>query len=430
MNNPGWLRKALIVLILIISISSAFLYFAFNKGLYKAPEIEYSSIFIENALVFTGLNREIKQENILIRGEDIACMGKDCEKPEGAIFIDATDLAVMPALSDLGVQFYRISGENRGLSSFEQFISFTRQRPEVRKNFHRAGISNIRSVGDAPQNILVLKEQIESSKLLGPRIYAAGLMITAPGGHPIATEYKGNEFMLNNGVRILQNSKEIPALLADLAGQKIDGLKIVYRSYGGKYPILQTDLLEKLIEAGKEKGFWISVLTGSNQEVRDAVLAGAESIEFGTEESLDSSLVALIKEKESLYIPMLSSLEADEQALSRQMENVRKLIEAGAQIGVASDNPPYQRFGISLQRELELLAQADMPPSEILKMASLGAAISLKADDRWGSLEEGKLADILICEGKPWENISDIKKVQYLIQEGSLIMQKGALVED
>lgn len=430
MNNPGWLRKGLIVLILLISVSSAFLYFTFNSGLYKVEEIEYSSIYLENVWVFTGLNKEIKQSNILIRGEDISCIGQDCDKAEDAVHIDATNLAAMPALADLGVQFYRISGENRGLSSFEQFMSFTRQRPEVRKNFHLAGITNIRSVGDAPQNILVLKDQIENSKLAGPRIYAAGLMITAPGGHPIASEYKGNEFMLSNGVRSLSDAEQIPALLQELSDQKIDGLKIVYRSFGGKYPILPKDILEKLIAAGKEKGFWISVLTGSNEELKEAVNAGAESIEFGTAESLDSSLVALIKEKESLYIPMLSSLEADEKALAQQRENVRKLSEAAAQIGVASDNPPYQRFGVSLQRELELLVEAGIPAEKVLKMASLGAAISLKADDRWGSLEVGKRADILICEGKPWEDISDIKKIKYLIQEGRLVIKKGALVED
>lgn len=429
MKNPGCLRKVLIGIILLMSISSALVYFTFVKGMYKAEEVEYTAIVIENGLLFSGLDEIPNQQRILIRKGSISCIGSACEVPENAKIIDASGLSVLPALTDLGIQFYRASGEDRNSSSFQQFISFTQQRPEVRQNFHLAGISTIRSIGDAPQNILVLKEQVESGKLAGPRIYTSGLMITAPEAYPQINAYKDNAFMQENGVMIIDGPNSIAESLETLTDLEVDGIKIVYKSFGGQLPIITFEEMESIISKGKEKNLWISVLTGSNQELSDALNAGAEVIESGTSEAIDSTTLKLLVEKRALYLPMLSSLEADTAALKVQLENVQRMYKAGARIGAASDNQPYQRFGKSLQRELELLAKSGLTPDEVIRAASIEAAISLKTDDRFGSLEEGKWADILITAGKPWENIGDIKAVKYLIQEGKVVVEEGKVLD-
>ncbi|MDW3647262.1 MAG: amidohydrolase family protein [Bacteroidia bacterium] len=428
MNNSSLLRKVLIAIILLVSLSSAFLYFSFTSGMYAHEEIEYKSVFIKNGTLFSGLNEAEIKTNILIRAESISCIGSDCEAPEDAWLIDAEGMYIMPAFMDLGVQFYRASGEDRELSSFQQFFSFTRQRPEVRKNFHRAGITSIRSVGDAPQNILVLREQLASGKLAGPRIYAAGLMLSIEGAYPLASEYQGNEFMLENGVRSLTGPNELQEAVEELNNLEVDGFKLVFKSFGGKYPIMEAGILEAALKKADERNIWASVLTGNNEELKTAVNAGAKLIEGGSLAKLDTSLVQLLKAQEVSYLPMLSSLEEEEKLLNQQIENVKRLYEAGVSIGLATDNKAYQSFGKSIQREMELLVEAGIPASEVIKAASLGAAIAIKVDDRLGSIEEGKLADILISSGKAWEDISQIKKLQYVIQEGKVIMDKGELI--
>lgn len=428
MNNSSLLRKVLIAIILLVSLSSAFLYFTFTRGMYAMEEIEYKSVFIKNGTIFSGLNEDEIKTNILIRGESISCLGDDCDIPEDARVIDAEGMYIMPAFMDLGVQFYRASGEDKELSSFQQFLSFTRQRPEVRKNFHLAGISSIRSVGDAPQNILVLREQLSIGKLAGPRLYAAGLMLGIDGGYPLATAYQGNEFMLENGARSLSGPNELQEALEELEDLEVDGFKVVYKSFNGQYPIMEAGIMEEVLKEAEKRNMWASVLTGTNEELRTAVEAGAKLIEGGSEEKLDSNLVKLLAENEVRYLAMLSSLEENPDQLALQKENVQMLYDAGVSIGVASDNKAYQRFGISLQREIELLVEAGIPASEVIKAASLGAAISMKVDDRLGSIEEGKFADILIASGKAWEDISQIKNLQYVIQEGKIVMDQGELV--
>ena len=428
MNDSSLLRKVLIAIILLVSLSSAFFYFTFTRGMYAMEEIEYTSIFIKNGTIFSGLNEEERKTNILVRGESISCLGEDCEIPEDARVIDAEGMFIMPAFMDLGIQFYRASGEDKELSSFQQFLSFTRQRLEVRQNFHLAGITSIRSVGDAPQNILVLREQLAVGKLAGPRLYAAGLMLSIDGGYPLATEYQGNEFMLENGARSLSGPNELREALEELEDLEVDGFKVVYKSFNGKYPIMEAGIMEAVLEEAEKRNMWASVLTGNSEELKVAVEAGAKLIEGGTDQKLDSNLVRLLAENEVNYLPMLSSLEENPSQLAQQIENVKMLYAAGVSIGIASDNRAYQRFGISLQREMELLVEAGIPAAAVLKAASLGAAISLKVDDRLGSIEEGKFADILISSGKAWEDISQAKKLQYVIQEGKIVMEKGQLV--
>ncbi|MEL6256345.1 MAG: amidohydrolase family protein, partial [Bacteroidota bacterium] len=394
----------------------------------EVEEIEYTSIYIKGGTLFSGLNEEDKKRNILIRAESISCIGDECEIPDEALVIDAEGMYIMPAFMDLGVQFYKASGEDRNSSSFQQFLSFTRQRPDVRKNFHRAGITTIRSVGDAPQNILVLREQLESGKLAGPRLYAAGLMLSVKTGYPLASEYQGNEFMLQNGAKSLTGPNELQEALEELEELEVDGFKLVYKSFDGKYSIMEAGIMQAVLEKANERNLWASVLTGNNEELKTAVEAGAKLIEGGSIEALDSNLVKLLQEKEVTYLPMLSSLEEKTDVLAIQKENVRKLYDAGVSIGLASDNKTYQSFGKSLQREMELLQEAGLAPSEIIKAAGLGAAISIKVDDRLGSIEEGKLADILISSGKAWEDISHVKSLQYVIQDGKLVMDKGKLI--
>jgi len=393
--------------------------------MYKAEEAEYTVLVIENGTVFSGLNEIPRVQRVLIRNEAISCIGQDCEVPQDAKIIDASGMVLLPALTDLGVQFYRASGEDRRSSSFRQFFSFTQQRPEVRKNFHRAGISTIRSIGDAPQNILVLKEQLASDKLAGPRIFASGLMLTAPNAYPQINEYQDNAFMQENGVRIIEGPNSIVAAIEELQELEVDGIKIVYKSFDKQYPIISYPELEEIISKAKDHNLWISVLTGSNEELQDALNAGAEIIESGTKEPIDDSTIQLLVEREVLYLPMLSSLEEDSSLLQIQMQNVKRLYQAGARIGVASDNKPYQSFGKSLQREMELLVASGISAREVILAASMEAAISLHTDDRLGTLEEGKWADILITKGTPWNDIADIKNISFLIQEGKIVVENG-----
>jgi imidazolonepropionase-like amidohydrolase len=97
------------------------------------------------------------------------------------------------------------------------------------------------------------------------------------------------------------------------------------------------------------------------------------------------------------------------------MEGLRKAYKAGVVIaaGTDADNPR-----VSVAQECVLLTQAGMSPMEAILAATQTAARILRLDDKLGTLEEGKIADLLIVEGNPAQDIEQLKQVRHVIQGG------------
>ena len=100
---------------------------------------------------------------------------------------------------------------------------------------------------------------------------------------------------------------------------------------------------------------------------------------------------------------------------------VRRLHEAGVQIVAGTDTDPTGLIeGFALHRELELYVQAGIPARNVLSLATLGAARAVRRDGELGSIAPGKLADLVLVDGDPLENISDIRRVILVIKDGTL----------
>jgi imidazolonepropionase-like amidohydrolase len=93
---------------------------------------------------------------------------------------------------------------------------------------------------------------------------------------------------------------------------------------------------------------------------------------------------------------------------------VGELYRAGVTIVAGTDATP----GFALHRELELWVRAGIPPAEVLRRATLGAAQVMKHNDTRGSIAPGKLADVILVDGDPATNISDIRKVELVVKDG------------
>jgi imidazolonepropionase-like amidohydrolase len=92
------------------------------------------------------------------------------------------------------------------------------------------------------------------------------------------------------------------------------------------------------------------------------------------------------------------------------------LYKAGIPIEAGTD----ALAGFTLYRELELDVRAGIPPAEVLKLATLGAARIMKKDGELGSIAPGKLADLVLIDGNPAANISDVRKTALVMKDGML----------
>ena len=431
MKSKGCLTTFLIAVIIITSLSMAGVYLLLNTGLYTGPEPEYTSLAITEVTIFDG-EKVLENQTVVIEGEDITCVGPDCDIPKEAKKINGKGKNLTPGLVDMHIHFYNPSKESAGMSPQRQFLDYIKQRPDVRMNLIRAGVTTVRSVGDIPENILKLREQIQSGEMAGPDVYSTGPLFTAPGGHPAGTMYQGNDFLVENGTRQVTDSETAVNIVNELAALGLHGIKAVYDDQNGSIPKLKGDILQAIIEAAHQKNLWVSVHTGTTSDVKEAVEWGADMIEHGAGDPLDSATIALLKEKGILYVPTLVSAEANldgEFQESIPFKNVQKLIEAEVALGVGTDVYEQMEFGSSLLRELELLVEAGLSPEDVLQAATSQAALSLKLDNLIGNIEAGKRADLILLGEKPWEDISALRKPKTVIQAGVVMVENGKVLE-
>ena len=458
----GYLLRILAAGIVLILLAACALFIAYNRGLYTGRPPAHGTLVIRGGMLFDGTGHaRLENALLVIEEEHVACIGAGCRIPDGARVIEATGLSILPGLVDLHIHFGAPVEQDLNRPFLLRMWDYARQRPRYRRSFLEAGVTTIRSVGDVVGtwgDILGLKRQIISGQRTGPRIYAVGPIFTAPEGHPAGTIFRGNSFLIENATRQVTDSGAARVEVRRLVHEGVDGIKAVYDQSGGRLPRLSLEVLQAIAEEAHRHGLWVAVHTGSAQEVREAVLVGADTIEHGAARSclLDANTIALMRSHGVTYVPTLAVLEAQlhlvetgerpghvplefwqelQELIGRQgsnrlmrpaMVNVREAAAGGVRIGAGSDTQGgSMAFGTSLHRELELLVQAGLSPTEALLAATRNAAMALHADKDLGTIEPGKVADLVLVAGQPWERISDVRNIRLVIQGGQVVVDKG-----
>jgi imidazolonepropionase-like amidohydrolase len=97
-------------------------------------------------------------------------------------------------------------------------------------------------------------------------------------------------------------------------------------------------------------------------------------------------------------------------------------MQAGILFAAGTDAPyPGDFQGEGIHHELELLVESGLTPLEAITIATKNAAKIMNAETEWGTLERGRLADVVVVDGKPDQNISDTKKIVAVIKEGKIL---------
>jgi imidazolonepropionase-like amidohydrolase len=376
--------------------------------------------------------------------------------------LDADGLAILPGLIDLHVHFGAPVGDDLRRSQAALVWDYARQKPGHRRAFLAAGITSVRSVGDVIgvwRDIVNLKRRSASPGFRGPRVFTAGPLFTAPGGHPVATVFRQSGFVAAHAAREVARPDAARSEVRRLAARGVDGIKAVYDSGGGAFPRLDRAVLEAVADEAHSRGLWVAVHTASADEAREASLAGADTIEHGVTDGsvLDDQTIELMRSRKATYVPTLAVLEATAalvatgepprgfpadpwealvarfdrlgaDPLRTPMANVGAAARAGVRIGAGTDaQGAGMSFGESLHRELELLVRAGLSPSEALLAATREAAVALGVDDL-GRATVGARADLVLVSGFPWESIADVRNVRAVVRAGRCVAGAPELV--
>jgi enamidase len=399
-----------------LALASVALYVAYDATLFEPQDDTRRDIVIRGGTLFDATSTAARANpGLVLRDGVIACIGAHCTFPTDALEIDAAGLAILPGFIDLHRHFlaYR---ENVGVVA--TIWDVARMMPGKRRELFEAGVTSIRQLGDPRDAILEIKRMLEARELAGPRLFVAGPIFTAPGGHPAYGGRDPNPSGLG-GLFAFQSDDPVAvrAEIATLAAQGVDGIKAVLHgsvSEDGQrvLPTLSDATFEALVAEAKANGLWVAVHVGPAHQAAQAARVGATTVEHGVRNgnSVDEATLRALVDNGVVYVATLGQEPDGHLAIPA-------LQEAGVLFGVGTDEDDYHD-------ELGRLAAAGVPPAEVLIAATRTGAVALQREHELGTLEQGKLADVVLVRGAPWENIADARNVVAVVQDGYVVMDR------
>ena len=407
----------------------------------------YADTYIHTSNYIDGISDNIKQDSTIIIDDNgkIKSIEKGFISPGNNKFYDLTSYTVLPGLMDMHVHF---GGEYQ--SKAERPVKVERETEAILATVHaettlNAGFTTVRQVGDSGFVSISLRDAINKGVVNGPRIFTSGKSIATTGGHADHTngkaiddyEYPVPEDGVINGpyeafTAVRQRYKDG----ANGIKLTVTGGVLSVAASGDNPQFTQTEV-EAVVEAAKDYGFWVAVHAHGSEGMKRAVLAGVDSVEHGT--YMTTEVMDLMIERGTYYVPTISAGEfvAEKSKIDNYFpEIVRpKAATVGPQIGAtfnkAVDRGVKIAFGtdVGVQphgtnwKEFVYMNKYGMEPMDTIKAATMETAKLLRIDSKLGSLESGKIADIIAVDGNPLNDLSVMQNVVFVMKEGNVYKQ-------
>jgi imidazolonepropionase-like amidohydrolase len=392
------------------------------------------------ARVFDGSGRAPYRATVVIRGERIEAAGPRVEPPPGARVIDASGMTLMPGLFDVHTHL-PYSGVNGWYGDW----------PKNLKAYLYSGVTSVVDFGLYPEMFEPMRRLLRQGAIPGPRIHMAA-RITTPLGHG-AEGGRGDMFSL-----AVSTPREARTATRRWLSYEPDAIKVFTDGwrYGASPDMtsMEEETLRAIVEEAHAKGVEVLTHTVTLARAKVAARAGVDVIAHGIGDlPADAEIAALMRASRTAYAPTMAVyeprrlpsiplslaalLEPAAEALLGERLRARTLPDSETN----SDNPRLARWAKLLQntailrgggvsiatgtdagvngtwhgwstlRELQLLVAAGLTPLEAMAAATGNSARALRVDGERGFIAAGKLADLVLIEGSPDENIAEIERV-------------------
>ena len=391
---------------------------------------------IRQVRVIDGLGKTLDRATVLIRDGRIAAVGSDktVSVPRGTAAINGRGMTVLPGLIDCHVHLC-LGAEadvERTLREEDPALTLLKAARFARLTVE-AGFTTIRDLGFRDHAIFRLKQAIESGLLPGPRILASGLVICMTGGHArfIGRQADGPD-------DVVQAVREQLTAGADVIKFIASGGVLTPGTNPDLAQMTPEELAAGMAEA-RRAGRRIAAHAHSAEGMKNAIRAGAHSIEHAT--LMDVEAAALMRGRGVFMVPTLSALAttADcgiacgvpETAVTkarnlrgRHEESFKQAHKGAVPIALGTDaGTPFNHHGENAQ-ELERMVGLGMTPMEAITSATSAAARLLGLDQEIGTIEEGKIADLVVVQGDPLKKIGLLRDKDHITG----VMQAGRFV--
>jgi imidazolonepropionase-like amidohydrolase len=393
-----------------------------------------NTLVIRNARVFDGEKLLEGSQSIGITGNKISSVGDDAARAVKEI--DAAGRFLMPGLIDCHLHLLNMWTAFDPVSMAADIEGDLKTRLRA---LLAAGVTTVKSVGDSEDDILRVRGMLASGELLGPRLYSTGGSFAAPGSHPATTILGKNPWMRARLSVETDSPQEAREAVRRKAEKNVDAIKIVHQGgckHGDPYffraPALGIDVqilrleravLEAIIDEAHKHGLKATVHTVDQRAALEALESGADGLEHGIiDEPLSNDrIIELLLQNKASYVPTLWLIALEEKTAATRYANLKRIVDAGVRAPMGTDTfCGFGSFGEIAHIEIEHCARAGIPALRILKMATSEAAQHLSANDL-GVVIPGALADLLIVDGNPEADVSDLRNIATVIKDGKVL---------
>ena len=394
----------------------------------------------------TLIDTAVRQADLLIDNGRIVAIGPNLKAPPGAAIVDAQGQSILPGLFDLHthVPYATVGGSPQDWG-------------KNLKAYLRAGVTSLADFGTYPETYEPIRRLLAEGKWQGPRVHFAARFST-PGGHGVEG---GRGDLFTNEVL---TPRQAHAAMARVLPYKPDIIKVF--TDGWRYAqapdmtSMELETLKAIVEDAHRANLPVLTHTVTLAKAKIAARAGVDAIMHGIQDQpVDGELIQLMKANNVAYGPTAAVYEPragyiNEPLLEQLLEpaainalknrpmlaapsaqrvakyellrqNVAALHKAGIAIVAGTDaGITGTHHGWATLRELKLLAGAGLGPMEALKAATANAAKVLRDTDR-GALIEGRIADLLIINGRPDRDINALDQIAAVYQAGRPVSLQG-----
>lgn len=397
------------------------------------------ALIIKNGLVWDGTGTAPRTGlAVVVEGGKVSRL---CPVTEVAIedcdeVIDANGNFVMPGMIDCHVHIHSSGDadtreENRESAPLRALRAAQYARLDL-----EAGFTTVRNMGSGSGIDMALKRAMEMGIATGARVITCGSCITMTGGHGWmgGMEVDGVDEARKAARELLKQGVELIKIMAT-GGVMTPGVE-------PGSPQLTEEEIRAAVDEAHKAGRKTATHAQGTEGIKNAVRAGIDSVEHGI--FLDDEVIAMMKERGTALIPTLVAphhivkgglaagipayaVEKANRIIDAHHHSFRMALAAGVKIGMGTDaGTPLNRHGDN-SLELQLLVENGMSPEQALLAAT---KVNSEIADRAhliGTLEAGKLADVLIIEGNPLDDIKVLRNkqnIKLVIKDGNVVVRR------